>query len=226
MSYIKDALNELDKLEIERLYREAAEVDDSEMYEIDDPPTEAEEEFARELKKMVEDLFKEEDLNESFKSRSRLLDHYNRHCLAKDRNKKSRRTAVYYDFKDVGLYMHYEKYVDDLRAQQGMLHNSLLNTSDIIKSFHRLFEGNRVLIFSISCGFISNGDRQPVYIKLHSWANEVTTNYKSNTIDFMMYDSKYTKTLFPLDANYLENKFNNLVTKWNNKYNVPFKINH
>lgn len=225
MEFIKETQKDLDELERERLIREAAEVDDSEMYEVDDPPTEAERAFAEELKEMIEDLFKEEDLNESFKNRSRLLDHYNRHCIANDRSKRSRRSTVYYDFRDVGLYMHYEKYIDDLRAQYGMLHNSLLNVSDIIKSFHKLFEGNRTLIFSISCGFIST-DHQPVYIKLHSWANEVTTNYNSNTIDFMMYNERYTKTLFPLDANYLENKFNNLVTRWNTHYNIPFNINH
>lgn len=225
MKFIKETQKDLDELEKERLIREAAEVDDSEMYEVDDPPTEAEKAFAEELKEMIEDLFKKEDLNESFKNRSRLLDHYNRHCIASDRSKRSRRSNVYYDFRDVGLYMHYEQYIRDLSSSHDMSQHSLLKVEDIIKAFSKLFEGNKSLLFFPECGFISTNN-QPIYVKFHSWANEVTTNYNSNTIDFMMYDGRYTKTLFPLDANYLENKFNNLVTRWNTQYNVPFNINH
>lgn len=224
MGYLGKVVRELDEAEITRLIKEADEVDDSEMYEEDEPPTEAEEAFAEELKNLIEDLFKEENLNEDFKNRNRLLDHYNRHCLANNRTRRSRRSSVYYDFRDAGLYMHYEQYVKDLHPSFDMSHHSLLNAESIIKSFHKLFEGNKSLVFSPDCGFISN-DHQPVFIKFHSWANEVTTNYASNTVDFMMYN-RYTKTLFPLDANYLENKFNNMVTHWNTKYNVPLKINH
>ena len=217
---------ELSEEEYRRLYEAAMEVDDSEMYEVDDPPTEAELAFAVELQELIEELYVGEELNEDFKDRSKLYDHFRRHCYAKDPTKKSKRASVYYDFKDISLYMERERYLQEvIKSSKSLLFTSLLVTDDIIKGFRKLFEGGGTsLVFSRDCGFIST-DGKPVSILMHAYANNVTKNYRQNTVDFMMY-SKYTKTLFPIDANYLENKFNNLVTKWNTKYNLPFKINH
>lgn len=96
---------------------------------------------------------------------------------------------------------------------------------EVIKGFHKLFEGSTTLAFTPLCGFVST-DGKAVSVVFHSFANKYTLNYEDgNTIDYLMYKSGHTKTLFPLDANYLENKFNNLVIKWNKKYNKPFTIN-
>ena len=76
------------------------------------------------------------------------------------------------------------------------------------------------------CWFISN-DGKSASIGFNSFANNNTKNYtKGNTIDYIMFDYRNTKTLFPLDASYLQNKFNILVVKWNTKYSTPFPINH
>lgn len=216
---------ELSEEEYRRLYEAAMEVDDSEMYEIDDPPTEAELAFAVELQELIEELYVGEELNEDFKDRSKLYDHFRRHCYAKDPTKKSKRVSVYYDFKDISLYMEREKHFKHvIRSLDTLGIDTLVDVDKVLKCFHKLFEGDCSIVFSPTCGFISTTG-ESVGILLHAYANDVTKNYGQNTIDFMMYEH-YTKTLFPIDANYLENKFNNLVTKWNTKYNSPFEINH
>lgn len=74
-------------------------------------------------------------------------------------------------------------------------------------------------------GEFVNKDELLMTLKRFATDDYRATNYPDNTINFLMY-GRYTKTLFPLDANYLQNKFNNLVIRWNIKYNQPFKINH
>lgn len=210
---------------IQQLYEDAFCVNDDEMYEEEVKVTPDEIFFANGLKELMEDIFKCEDLTENFGDNDKLKNHYHRHCLAKDLRKVSKRASVYYDFNDVSQYRQHEKYLTSLiRDPSTHSIDSLLNTGSVIKAFRKLFEGNQTLIFSISCGFVSN-QGEPVNILFNSYATDVTQNYPGNTINFLIY-SRYTKTLFPIDANYLQNKFNNLVIRWNIKYNQPFKINH
>lgn len=208
-----------------KLIEEALKVDDSEMYESIDVITLAEIDFANDLYDFISGLYSDEtDLKESFKNRDKLYDHYRCHCLGKNKDKTSKRASVYYDFKDISLYSESEKLLrKEIYSDKTLSIDSLYNTSEVIKAFHKLFEGSKTLIFSISCGFISNFS-EPVNILFHSYANEVTKNYNQNTLDFMMYN-RFTKAIFPIDANYLENKFNNLIIKWNVKYSEPIKIN-
>ena len=210
---------------LQQLYEDAVDVNEDEMYEKEAEITPGEIFFAYAFKELIEDIFEHEDLIENFSDNNKLKNHYHRHCLANDPRKISKRASVYYDFNNIGQYRQYERYMTSLiRDPATDSVNSLLDTKLVIKKFRKLFEGNKTLIFSISCGFTSN-QKEPVNILFNSYATDVTQNYPDNTINFLMY-GRHTKTLFPLDANYLQNKFNNLVIRWNIKYNQPFKINH
>lgn len=206
------------------------EVDDSEMYETTIEPTQAEEEFAKEIYKFIQDITKRDTtITENFADITKLTEHYMKHCIAGDNSKKSIKTNVFYDFNNM---KDYEDYVKEIETKaNGMSKrliriDSLYNTQEVINAFRKLFEGNFTITFSSLCGFISN-DGKSVSIGFNSFANNNTKNYtKGNTIDYIMFDYRKTKTLFSLDASYLQNKFNILVVKWNTKYNTPFQINH
>jgi len=89
-----------------------------------------------------------------------------------------------------------------------------------MNNFHKLWEQ----LNNLDKDAVIN-QSEPVNILFNSYATDVTQNYLGNIINFLMY-GRHTKTLFPIDADYLQNKFNNLVIRWNIKYNQPFKINH
>jgi len=68
------------------------------------------------------------------------------------------------------------------------------------------------MLFSADCRLINNqGD---ILLCLHSFANNATTNYNGNTIDFNIMtgdENLYSISLFPLDISQLEHTFNNFV---------------
>lgn len=215
---------------LEKLKEETMEVDDSEMYETTIEPTQAEEEFAKEIYKFIQDITKRDTtITENFANITKLTEHYNKHCIAGDNTKVSIRSNVFYDFNTLQDYKNYVEEIEDkanLKSDKLIRVDSLYNIQEIINAFRKLFEGNFTLTFSSLCGFIST-DGKSVSIGFNAFANKYTENYtKGNTINYIMFDYRNTKTLFPLDANYLQNKFNLLVTKWNTKYNTPFQINH
>lgn len=227
--YLKNVFKELHNLdeEFESFPRDIPDdVDDSEMYESGEEITDAEYAFANLVEEFLLDLIKDENLEESFKDSSKLNDHYLKHCLANNPEHISKRTNIYYDFNSIKEYENYEKEIRvKIKSDDSIILDSLLNIEDVIEGFRKLFEGSCTLIFSRECGFKS-ADNKYVSIAFNAFANEATTNYEdSNTVNYIVYEPKHTKTLFALDASYVENKFNNLVKKWNSKYNQPFKIN-
>lgn len=199
----------------------------------DDVVSDEEMEFSTMMKEFIHSLLQMEknspSIVEAFSSDKKLNDHFTSHCIAKDKTKKSNRQNVYYDFDDVKQYENYEYVVyDDLTIdrEKTQVIDNLFDYENIIKAFWKLFEGDRGILFTPLCGFEDNGGNT-VSIGFRSFSTNYTKNYSGgNTIDFLVVGNKRTKTLYPLDASYVENKFNNCVKRMSKKFVGKFNINH
>ena len=175
--------------------------------------------FADDLFTILQDLVTADDnLTEEFMSGKGASEHYRKHCIGKDCSKKSIRTRVYYDFRDVSQYKEYErKLADASRSASGrnlQAFSSLLDRALIEKWLRRLFEGGKYIIFTTECGF--HNSLGQVSLVIHSFASNVTHNYQAgNTIDIMVKGRNgMTITLYPVDASYFETKLNNIIRKY------------
>ena len=206
-------------------------IDDEEDFENPDWEefTPEEEALANDLFDMIQSFINEEEkeeLDEKFTSKSQLNNHFNRHCLAKIPNRKSKRTKVFYDFNDVNKYKIYEDKINVLMQETVTRVPTLNDVRLVCKYMRRLFEGNFNILFTTSCGFYnSNGY---IMVGLHSFSSDVTKNYPSqNTIDIILLTAPTLKTItiYPVDANYFETKFNNIIKNHSNS-TIQLKINH
>ena len=222
----------MDKSIWENMYEIEDDIDD-----LDDPDfvdvTEEDEKFAKELFDFIQEIIEEEDkgaLTEQFMSDRGATEHFYRHCLGRNRTRASSRQTVYYDFRDVSQYKEYERTLNVGSREasgsniQGFV--SLLDRESIEKWFRKLFEGNKYIAFTSECGFHNSHGR--ISILIHAFASNVTRNYQSgNTIDIMIRATNgRTITLYAVDANYFENKINNILSKYSSKPLKRFKINH
>ena len=212
--------------------------DDIDDVDEDDFVSEEELAFAKELGDFLIELASiDDDITEEFLTDKKANKHFYKHCIAHSNDKISKRSNIYYDFKDVSQYKQYEKFISNkLKSYYGgdisrhdkkniILIDNLLDTDNINKAFRRLFEGDKYIIFSVMCNLRNSAG--PISIIVHSFANDVTKNYTlGNTIDIMAAALKGTNTLYPIDANYFENKVNNILSKYSSKPLKRFKINH
>ena len=158
-------------------------------------------------------------------SHSSLEYHFNKRCIGKNNN-KSKYTSVLYDFKDKNQYKQYEIALNNNMRNSDLIVSSLFDTDLVLKYFRKLFEGNVTICFDKNCGF--KNAFGPVAIYIHSFATNVTKNYLQNTIDICIkLGNKFNKsiTLYPVDAYYLETKFNNIVEKYNSNTVDKFYFN-
>ena len=93
-------------------------------YEFDDEDLDYEDEnfdpevaksFIKDISNVLYDIINTSgNLSENFISPKCREEHYRKHCLDKDSNKRSRKTNVYYDFIDKSQYIEYERKVSDI----------------------------------------------------------------------------------------------------------------
>ena len=150
-------------------------------------------------------------LNEEFlPNQNNLTHHFIKHCLGSF-DKKSTNYSVYYDFTDIQQYIEYDRKLQNSIGGRNTIRIQSLNDEElIVKSFNKLFEGNCFLVFTTMCGLHNvSGD---VILCIHSYANDVTTNYtKGNSLDLIVLTtSMKTITLYPISAKYLSNKIKNI----------------
>lgn len=152
-------------------------------------------------------------LTEEFTSVNNKAEHFRRHCLGKNNTwKKSSRGGVYYDFTDIKEYEDREAFLDKEIRSSSFNIKDLCDVDTVTKAMHKLFAGNICINFNTSCGLYNNSGR--VALSIHSFATDATTNYPHNTVDFVVRTpAGNTITLYPVDANYLENKLNNIFQK-------------
>ena len=150
-------------------------------------------------------------LNEEFlPNQNDLNHHFIKHCLGSF-DKKSTNYSVYYDFTDIQQYIEYDRKLQNSIGGRNTIRIQSLNDEElVVKSFNKLFEGNCFLVFTTMCGLHNvSGD---VILCIHSYANDVTTNYtKGNSLDLIVLTtSMKTITLYPISAKYLGNKIKNI----------------
>ena len=202
---------------------------DPEDINYDDGVTEQDEKFAEALFNLLQELVNTEDLNEAFINNYNLQNHFYKHCLGVNSNKKSSRQTVYYDFKYVNQYKDYQSYVLNKVSKEaesvenkGYI-NSLYDSDKVKKAIYNLFKGNSCIYFPPIVGL--HNQFGGFAVGLHAYATDVTTNYIHNTIDLILITkSGKTLTLYPVDANYLENKLNNLIKNYSS-LNTTVKFN-
>lgn len=181
--------------------------------------------FGDNIFSIVQNLINPE-LNEEYTTETGLMNHFKKHCIRADH--VSSRQNVYYDFTDVNDYSNHEleisEYIDTvIDHNDKMFITDIYDTDKLIKSFRKLFAGNETLVFSLSCGFHNKFGL--VRICIHSFATKYTENYLHNTVDFLIQaPDRKTISLYPIDANYLENKINNEIAKI--PTDILLKINH
>lgn len=218
---VREALRRLNESNIDEEYEDNLSELDPE--EDDEPITEEDKIFEQAMFEFFAELSEENDLVEEFKNTNALTLHYGNHCLANSNTKRSTRNNVYYDFNNVNKYQAREQMIVNLARESAIYVDSLVDAKFVLKAFKKLFEGNKTIVFSPFC-CITNKNKEVITITLHSFATDVTTNYENNTIDYMITRRGKTRTLFPLDASYVENKFNNVVKRA--FPNMHFDINH
>ena len=189
-------------------------IDDFDVKEYDPNYKEGEtDKFADAVLDLLVSLVDKDDLTltEKFTSNKSLFTHFDYHCVGAI-NKKSTRTNVRYDFTKVQQYHKYERELNkEFRQPNVAIIDTLYDEKAVIKAFRKLFEGGKYLLFSSLCGFRNQLGK--VYIGLNSFANNVTTNYgKANTINvIVLTQTLETITMYPVDASYLETKFNHII---------------
>lgn len=223
MTYICD-----DK-ELMELDEEYIEYDDWAEDTSDKEYTHEEIEFAFDFYDFIQDLiFTEDSINEEFLTQENLLVHYRNHCLHGNKKLKSVRTHIYYDFETVDEYSSYEKQILSKFNSSSLIINSLYEKDKVIKLTRKLFEGGKCLVFTPSCGFVDESGQQ-VYLGIYAFSTDKTTNYSKNTVSLIVVklNKIHTKTIYSIDANYLETKLNNIIKKHTNpKQDVEIKFNH
>lgn len=210
------------------LLEDAFDFDSSELHE----PTDAETDFANGVFDLIQGLIDSEStiVTEEFTSRSNLMVHFHKHCIGNSSNRVSNRQNIYYDFTNVNQYKDYEDKLSakiyELSASSKNQIGSLLDTEKLNRALRKLFEGNQFVIFPASCEFKRDG--KSVTVVIHSFSSNVTKNYHGgNTVDLIIMSAhKKTVTVYPVDANYLENKLNNLILNYNSNQIRQIKINH
>ena len=217
----------------EELFEQGPVVDDFDDMNTDDIPpiTKEEQLFAESVYDLIQHIIDSENrgVEEAFTSKDNLENHYDWHCLA-GKKRISSPTNIFYDFDKLEKYKDLEnkingKFINALRDKRSIQINSLYDVEDITKGFRKLFEGDFTLVFSSLCGFKNLSG--PVTITFVSFASDCTQNYKTGNSIHCLVSGRNTKTvtLYPIDANYVENKFNSFIRKYNNVQVPKFIIN-
>ena len=226
----------MNELTIAEALRELEELTDVDTISIDykDFDEEDNEELSEEDIKLSDELFdffqglilSETSLEESFKDDGSAYGHFIKHCLCGKEGRKSSRKTIYYDFNDVNKYKNYEEKINKLIQDTDMTVATLDDIDTLLKYIRELFRGNKSILFMRSCG-LKDSNGNPVRLGIHAFSSDVTTNYNDgNTVDLIFLNAKNrTTTLYPIDAHYLENKINNILSKYK-KYDGALKFNH
>lgn len=199
----------------ENVVEESLEADaDDDDLDWDDAPT-YNKDFAREIFEAINSFLEKDDLAESFRSSKKLDAHFKKHCLAK-RDLTSKKSNIYYDFDNVEDYKEYEQQMLGKISGDGLLIlNSLGDPEEVKNVFWKFFEGDRALLLNASCGFSTENNKSRS-ILLYAYSTDVTKNYNLNTVSLDAFSGNTTYTLYPVDANYLEQKLNNIIDKYCN----------
>lgn len=174
--------------------------------------------IAEELFDFFSDLIAEEEsLTESWTSESNLQSHFEKHCVGN--NKKSSRKNVRYDFITVDEYRDYEDEINEKVLHPNYKIVSLLNTPRVFSALSEITTQSISVLFDTPCGF--ENSHGTVKIGLNSFANDVTTNYGTHTINLMVLsNTNNTISMYAIDSSLIRNKFKSIVNKYISDKNI------
>lgn len=202
-------------------------------FEDNPPPSEEDILFEKDIRALFQEIVDSEvgPITEEFMTDRKAKAHFESHCIGHNRKSRtSTRHNVYYDFKDVSLYKERERSIVATAKQTAnknvYIFDRLIDRDAVNRALRNLFEGDRYITLTYSCGL--QNENGPIQLVVHSFASDATRNYpRGNTIDVLVLGHLgKTLTMYPVDANYFENKFNNILKKYYPSEIEPFKINH
>lgn len=176
-------------------------------------PTKEQEEFADEIRDIFQSIIDNEGLCETFYRYPTFHEHFNKHCLAGIKGRKSEVENIYYDFEKESSFSNYADRLIQSAKNPDVVISDLFNDHEIEYGFRQFFEGDCTLLLSPLCDL--RGKNGAVKLLLHSYSTNVTTNYTlGNTIDVLVI-SYYPKmiTLYPIDCSTLEDRLNAMLKK-------------
>jgi len=177
--------------------------------------------FENDIIKLFSEIVNKSGLSESFEEefdeneKKAIEIHFDKHCLGDGfyhtakkhgEKKKSTNDDVLYDFKTIEEYKNRIKFVDNLSNVHSF--SSVCQVSSVMEALYDLLNGECTVYFKFSCGFkTAKGIR--FSLKIHSYSNDVTTNFKGNTVEWAAYkENGYNRTQFAMSFNELVNKIN------------------
>lgn len=196
-------------------------------YEDENFDPEVAESFIKDISVVLYDIINTSgNLSENFISPKCREEHYRKHCLGRGSDKRSRKTNVYYDFTDKSQYIEYERKVSDKIKNTHYDVTTLSDYELIIGYLRKLFYGGIAIKFCNSCGLHNSFGL--VNLSLISFSSDVTKNYRNgNTIDICIKSMKdKTITLYPVDAHYLQTKFNHILVQYGQYAGPEFDYNY
>lgn len=158
---------------------------------------EASDEYSNLVLKMLDELSREE-LFENLDDSLDFNKHYTKHCMT-SLGGKSIRTSVKYDFTSEDEYRNRINFIDSLTPDfiVSDTHSKVL----IDEALNKLLSGNCCILFL----GIKNRYGEYTDVKLHSFSNDVTTNFSGDTFDYLIYDESGIKmTLYPITMKFIE----------------------
>ena len=180
--------------------------------------------FEKDMREFLNYIISLDDiLTEEFTSPRNMRDHFHKHCLGHDRDKRSTRRNIYYDFNDNSKYVEYERKISTEIRETKYAIDSLYDYDMILRYMRKLFEGNVTIMFACGCRLNNNGQ---ISLSFHTYASDVTKNYQGgNTVDVCIKNrSRRTITLFAVDAHDVERRLNNILANYSD-YEGRFGIN-
>ena len=181
--------------------------------------------FAKDIEDFLYSIMRQDEIfEEQFVSPHALRTHFNKHCIGHS-NRRSTRGRILYDFNDNSKYVEYERALTEKIKDTPYKIDSLYDYDSILQHMKKLFEGNIVVWFTLSCGLNNHGD---VSLAFNAFSSNVTRNYSGgNTIDVCIKNSrKKTITLYAIDAHDVERRLNNILSNYSDYNGNPFQINH
>lgn len=171
-------------------------------------------EIADDLYEFLSELTYNESLTEEWTSESNLKKHFNKHCIGTNK-KQSNKSEILYDFTNIKDYEKYENKINNIALHSQCVITSLFNTTKVLSALKNISSKPISILFDTTCKFKNaNGS---VKIGLVSFADSVTKNYGSaHTVNIIIISKgDNTITMYPVDANKIENKLKNIVQKYN-----------
>lgn len=152
----------------------------------------------------------DDELVENFTSEKNAEAHFTKHCMGTARRKSSR-SSVFYDFSALDEYLAHESAISSAAEETKYQIADFIPLDYFYKVMREFFAGGKTVVLLSTCDLTNKHGR--VEIVLHSWASDVTKNYRQNTVDFLVRTLDHdTITLYPLDANYLQTKLNSIIS--------------